>query len=199
MQALESGTILGMALFVAALTVPDMIVLGIVAVLAIRGAIKGFTWQLIRTAGLVGAIWLAGKLNADVGAWISERFDWVPDNTECVVAWFVLMVGAWLLVTFIAHMARGAIKTVNLSGIDRVFGLGLGAVMGIVFATAIFVGYGHFVPNTDLEETLDQSVSAALMGKLIDVALPLVPEPVATEWSETFDEIREAGSNDDGE
>ena len=180
----------------ATLTTPDLIVLGICAVLALRGAIKGFTWQLIQTVGLVGAIWAAGQLNEPVGDWIRDRIDPVPDASVYVVGWCVVMIGGWLLVTFVAHMARGAIRKAELSGMDRTLGLALGAFTGFVIATAIFVGYGRFVSSRKLVETLDASVSARYMAHVIDVALPLVPEPVASDWQSTFDDIREAGDED---
>lgn len=181
---------------IAALENPDLVVLGICVVLALRGAIKGFTWQLVRTVGLIGAIWVAGELNEPVGEWIHGRIDLVPDGAVYVVGWFVMMVGGWLLVTFVAHMARGAIRTANLSGMDRAFGLALGAVMGFVIATAVFVGYGRFVPSRTLVETLDTSISAPYMSRVIELALPLVPEPVASDWQTTFDDIHEAADED---
>ncbi len=44
----------------AALSTPDTIVAVVCAVAAVRGAVKGFAWQVVRTIGLVGALWGAG-------------------------------------------------------------------------------------------------------------------------------------------
>ena len=38
----------------AALSTPDTIVAIVCAVAAVRGAVKGFAWQVVRTIGLIG-------------------------------------------------------------------------------------------------------------------------------------------------
>ncbi len=182
-----------MPLPTAALSTPDTIVLVICVVLAIRGAFKGFTWQLVRTVGLIGAIWAAGALHEPVGEWLGERIDVLPADWNDVAAWLLLVVGAWLLVTFIAHMARGVIRSADLTSTDRVLGFAMGAVMGLAFATVAFVVYGRVATDEQLTKTLEDSHSAQLMGKLLEIAEPVMPNAVCERWEETFDAIKQAG------
>lgn len=175
------------------MSTPDTIVLVICGILAIRGAFKGFTWQLIRTLGLVGAVWAAGWLHEPVGAWMDERFGFLPTDWNPVAAWLLIVVGAWLLVTFIAHMARGAVRTVDLTGTDRVLGFAMGALMGLVFATIAFVVYGRVANNDQLKSTLEHSQSARWMAGFLEVAEPVIPDAVCKRWSDTFDAIKKVG------
>ncbi|MDJ0975601.1 MAG: CvpA family protein [Planctomycetota bacterium] len=182
-----------MSPLLASLSTPDTIVLVMCVVLAIRGAFKGFTWQLVRTVGLIGAIWVAGWLHEPVGAWLDERLDVLPSDWNPVAAWLLLVVGAWLIVTFVAYMARGVVRTADLTSTDRVLGFAMGAVMGLAFATIAFIVYGRVADDEQLTKTLEHSVSARFMAQLIDVVEPIIPGDVCERWGETLDAIKQAG------
>lgn len=182
-----------MPILAASLSTPDTIVLVLCVVLAIRGAFKGFTWQLIRTVGLIGAIWVAGWLHEPVGAWLGDRLDVLPANWNPTAAWLLIVIGAWLLVTFVAYMARGVVRTAELTSTDRVLGFAMGAVMGLAFATVAFIVYGRVADEEQLTRTLEDSYSARLMAQLIEVAEPVIPEGVFDRWADTLEAIKQAG------
>ncbi|MHC5012753.1 MAG: CvpA family protein, partial [Planctomycetota bacterium] len=110
----------------ATLTTPDTIVLIVCAILAVRGAFKGFAWQSVRTLGLIAAFIGAGLWHRRFGAWLDE-VSFLGEDPASWVAWFAIAVGIFLLATFFAWMAKGAMHKVKLGGIDRLLGFGLGA------------------------------------------------------------------------
>ena len=171
----------------------DGIVLAVCVVLAIRGAFKGFAWQAVRTVGLIAALWLAGMFHADVGAWMEQKISILPSAWASTAGWLAVLIGVWLIVGMLAWMARGAVRTVDLTGTDRALGFGLGAVMGLAFATVGFVVFGRIASEKSLTETLTNSHSAQYMARLLDIAQELVPPEICERYCETFDAIREAG------
>ena len=173
----------------AALTVPDTIVLGICLILALRGAWKGFVWQAVRTVGLVGALWGATRFYAPVGDWVNETFAFVPEAASPALAWVLILLGIFLIFAFLAHMARGAIRTAPLSSVDRALGLGLGFVMGLVVCVVIFVAWGHVMKDDELSETLDGSVSARYLAKTVEVLDPLFPEGIRERFRKSLDAL----------
>jgi len=173
----------------AALTVPDTIVLGICLILALRGAWKGFVWQAVRTVGLIGSLWGATQFYVPVADWLNRTFAFIPEAATPALAWVVILLGIFLLFAFLAHMARGAIRTAQLSSVDRALGLGLGAVMGLVVCVVLFVLYGHVAKDDELHETLDGSVSARYLAETVELLDPLFPEVVRDRFRKSLDSL----------
>jgi uncharacterized membrane protein required for colicin V production len=175
------------------LTVPDMIVLGLCAVLGVRGAMKGFTWQLVRTIGLIAALWAATRFYGPVGTWIDGQFP-VPSFAAPMIAWVAVVVGVFLTFKYLAHVVKGAVKSVNMGGIDRALGFVLGAVMGLAFSAAGFVIWGHTAGEDELLSTLEGSVSARFMAQTVDVVKPLFPEEMRTRFRKSLDALDAAAA-----
>ena len=177
------------------LTVPDSIVLVVCLIVGIRGAFKGFVWQAIRTVGLIGALWGATHFHVPIGERLGEWFGFLPTFALPVVAWLLIVVGIFVVFAFLAYMARGAVRTANLTNVDRLFGLALGAVMGLCFCAIAFVIWGFLFLKTDaqLEEALRGSQSARFMTKIIEFVDPLFPDAVRERFGASLKAIEKAG------
>ncbi|MDF1700769.1 MAG: CvpA family protein [Planctomycetota bacterium] len=173
-------------------TVPDMIVLGLGVVLGIRGAMKGFAWQLVRTIGLIAGLWGATRFYEPVGDWLDERLP-VPEMTTPVIAWLGIMAATILVFGFLAFIVKGAVKSVNLGGLDRVLGFVLGGVMALTFAAIAFVLWGHFAGEDELHDTLEHSVTARFMAETVDVVEPLFPVAIRERFRKSLDALDKAG------
>ena len=176
----------------AALSTPDTIVALVCGVAAVRGVVKGFAWQVVRTAGLVGALIGAGAWHEGVGAWLERSFEIIPDAAAPWIAWFAILVLLLLAATSFAYMARGLVKRVRLGGLDRLLGFAAGAAMGLVLVTAGFLVWGSFVRPETLRGTLDGSITVPYMAKVADLVEPLLPDDVRRRWGEvlnTLDEV----------
>lgn len=176
----------------AALSTPDTIVAIVCALAAVRGAFKGFAWQVVRLLGLVGALWGAGAWHERFGGWLDAHVSFVPGAAADWIAWFAIFLGLFLLATWLAWMARGALRTANLSGVDRLFGFLAGGALGLILVTAGFLIWGSFVRSDTLKETLRDSVTVPFMAKVVDVVEPVLPSDVRRRWGDvlgTLDEV----------
>jgi uncharacterized membrane protein required for colicin V production len=176
----------------AALTIPDTIVLAVCLLLSVRGAVRGFAWQAVRTAGLIAALWGATRFYLPVSDWAVDRFDFLPNATGPVFAWLGIAVGVIFLFAFFAYMARGLVKSAKLGSFDRVLGLGLGAVMGLVLCAMGFVIWGQLSGEDQLRSTLEGSTSARFMAKTVEVLDPFFPESVRERFKKSLAAIEEA-------
>lgn len=181
-----------MELLALSLTTPDLIVLGLAAVLGIRGAIKGFAWQLVRTIGLIAGLWGATRFYAPVGDWLDERIAIIDPGPE-VLAWVGILAGTVLVFGFFAWIAKGAVKSIKLGGFDRVLGFVLGCVMALTFAAIAFVMWGHFAGEDELQDALENSISARAMAEVVDVVEPLFPGEIRERFRKSLDALDEAG------
>jgi len=180
----------------AALSTPDTIVVIVCAVAAVRGAVKGFAWQIVRTIGLIGALWGAFAWHERFGAWLEETVPPIPDVATDLVALLVIFVGLLLLATWFAWMAKGALKTIKLGGVDRFLGFGTGAAMGLILMTAGLLFVGSFVPTPTLRDKLEGSVTVPYMAKVVELLEPVLPEYLRERWKGNLDTLDEVVEKD---
>ena len=178
-----------------ALTTPDTIVLVVCVVVAIRGAIKGFAWQSVRTLGLIAALWGATAWYEPVGGWLDERLP-IPSSAVSAVAWVAIALGLFFLISYLAKMARGAVRVADLSGPDRILGLVLGAVMGLVLCTMAFVVWGSFQEDDELKATFKGSISVRYMAQTVGLVEPLIPGPIREHWGDVLHSLDDAVEDD---
>lgn len=175
------------------LTPLDLGVLGLCGLFALRGALKGFAWQAVRLVALFGALWGAGAWYG----WLAERLrswmSFLPEKAVPFVAWGAVFLGLLLLGTYVAHMARGVIRSAELSGLDRLAGLALGAAAGLGLATLLLLvgaaGLNAFGQRQVLDDALVGSVTPPYLGKASEFLEPLLPEGVRELWNDLRREV----------
>lgn len=165
-----------------ALTTPDGIVLALMGYFALRGFLKGFVWQLLRTGGLLMGFGLAAHYDVAVGSFLAHRFSFVPEAASDLVGWAVIVVGTFLVVTLLATLLREAVREASLSGTDRVLGLALGAVLGLGIAAFGFTLWASMKPESEVKKTLAGSRTIEWMAKLVETVKPLFPDGVRERW-----------------
>jgi membrane protein required for colicin V production len=181
-----------------ALTTPDTLVLVACVLFALRGAWKGFAWQAVRTVGLVAALLGAGAWHQRFGVWLDDHVTFLPSAATPWVAWFLILAGLLFVATFFAWMAKGAVHRVELGGVDRLLGFGMGAVMGLVLMTAGFLVWGSWVQEDTLRSTLDGSVSVGWMARVVDTVEPFLPADVAKRWGPVLHTLHGVGGEQPG-
>jgi len=183
----------------ATIATSDAVVALLCGILAVRGAMKGLAWQAVRTVGLIAAVVAAGAGYRPLGGWIEERVSFIPDVAAPIVAWFALFVGVLLVATWFAWMARGAVRTVKLGLADRIAGFAMGAIMGLVLLTIAFLAIGTYLPEAQLRDAMEGSISVRAMAEVVDVAEPLIPEKIKRHWQDALRTLEDMAGKDAGE
>lgn len=110
----------------------DLVLLVVVAGSALLGTVRGFVGAVASLVAWFGAGWFAFHHGAELAFWFSD--DGQPGATELLGAYAVSFIGVVVLVSLVGWGMRKLVHSVGLSGIDRVLGLVLGLLRGVLVA-----------------------------------------------------------------
>ena len=170
----------------AALSTADTIIAIVIAVAAVRGAFKGAAWTIVRFVGFIAALAAAIAWYPGVGAWLDQRIDFIPEKLAYLLAFLGILILVWLIATYFAWVARGAVKRVKLGGIDRPLGFVAGGALGLLLTTVAFLILGNNAPGL-AKDWLEGSVAAPYMRMVVETIEPALPENLRAEWQNILD------------
>ncbi len=122
----------------AAVTGFDWVVLALVGLLAVGGLLQGFTAGLLGLLAWVAAVFAVRLFHEAATGFLAPVVG--GEGTAAFLAFLLLFFGTLLLGRALAAAAGGAARRSAVVGpVDRVLGLGLGALKGVLLAAALFV------------------------------------------------------------
>lgn len=110
----------------------DLVLLCVLIASALLGAFRGFVGTIASLVAWLGAGWCAFHYGAELAFWFSK--DGQPGATELLAGYAMAFIGVLLLVGLVGWVARKALQSVGLTGVDRLLGLGLGLARGLLVA-----------------------------------------------------------------
>lgn len=180
-------------LILAALKTLDWIALGVCLLFAVRGAMKGFAWTAVRSAGVIVAVWAAFRFQIPVATWIGERVQFVPEPARPIVASLAILIGILVVATWLAWLVRGLVKEIRLGDLDRLLGFGLGAIMGLLVLTFGFFVWGQIWPNNEtVANAVEGSYAGQAMAWVTEQIRPLLSEEVIEKWDGVMKYVEKA-------
>jgi membrane protein required for colicin V production len=119
------------------MTALDIAVLLLIGGLAIRGFIAGFVTESLALGALIGGIVAVRLFHAPVTSMLTG---WIHSEYGAALLAFVLVFGVVFgLGKMLARAIGGKTKKSMLGMVDRLLGLGFGAVKGLLVATICYV------------------------------------------------------------
>lgn len=144
----------------------DWVVVALVGFLALGGLMRGFTHEAMSLAGWILAIVVVRLFHEQATNWLVPRTGGEP--TAAIVAFIGLFFGTAFLARLAAGAAGGFAKRSLLGPMDRLLGLGFGALKGLILASALFLltqfATGLFDVEQKPPEWLTESRSAPLLS-----------------------------------
>jgi membrane protein required for colicin V production len=119
------------------------IVLLIIGGSALLGLIRGLVGTLVSTAAWLLAGWVTFEFGGQAASWLSD--DGNPTMTELFGGYALSFVVVMLAVALIGALAKSMVRSVGLSGVDRMLGAALGLLRG-AFLACILVLLMGFTP-----------------------------------------------------
>ena len=106
----------------------DLVLLVVIGGSTVLGLLRGFVGTLVSTIAWLLSGWVAFRFGEQAAFWFSD--DGVPSPSELMggyaATFMVVMVG----VTLVGMLIKSMVKSVGLSGVDRMLGMGLGVLRG---------------------------------------------------------------------
>lgn len=164
--------------FTNGLTGFDWVVVAIVALMAVAGLVRGFTQELLSLAGWLAAALAVRFFHEGVTGWLEPKVG--GEAAAAVIAFLGIFFGVLILSRILAGMAGGFSRRSVLGPMDRILGMGFGAVKGLILVSALFLlaefSTGLFDPESQPPEWLTQSRSAPLLKLSADAMVGWVHE-----------------------
>lgn len=118
----------------------DMVIVGLVLFLAIKGLVNGFSKELFNFLGLIGGIAVAARTHEMVGELIAKQ-DILPTiavDYQKVIGFVVVFLIVWILFNILSSIVAN-FSSDETGVISRIFGYIIGvARYGFIFALIIF-------------------------------------------------------------
>ncbi|HEX5133077.1 MAG TPA: CvpA family protein [Candidatus Krumholzibacteria bacterium] len=156
-------------------TVINIVLLGILAIGAITGGIKGFSRQVIELVGLVVSFFVA----AVIATWLAEQLSShmsMPHAPALVIAFLAVFVGGLVAFHFVAISAQRMIHMSLLGWLDRLGGAVVGLLAAVLVASVITTVVFELPISDDFRAGLEQSSVCAFVhpiaGWLFDAVFP---------------------------
>lgn len=122
------------------MSAPDWMLLGIVALSAVFGLMRGFVGVVVSLVAWLLSGWAALRFGGDVAAWLASPV--MPTATQVLAGHALAFMAVLIVVSLAGWLVRWMMKSAGLSGIDRMLGLALGIVRGGFVACALVLLFG---------------------------------------------------------
>lgn len=134
----------------------DYIIIILLVVAAVRGAIKGFIYEIASLIALIAGVWGAIEFSGATETFLVERLDFTSEHIN-VIAFVITFILIIVLVHFIGKAIEKAVESVSLGSVNRILGL-LFSLCKTAFVLGIIV----------------------ILIEKIDESLPFIPEDDVT-------------------
>jgi membrane protein required for colicin V production len=163
-------------------TIINIVLLGMLAIGAITGAIKGFTRQVIELVGLVVSFFVA----AVIASWLAAKLSGLanlPHAPAPVIAFIAVFVGGLVAFHFVAISTQRMIHTSFFGVFDRLVG-GLLGLLAALLVTSVITTILFELPISDgfrsgLEGSSVCAFVTPIAGWLFDAVFPQERRPMA--------------------
>ena len=156
----------------------DWVVVSLVGLLAIVGLLRGFTQEALSLAGWILGIVAVRMFHQPVTFWLAPKVG--GEASGAIIAFLLLFFGTVIVARLIAGAAGGLAKRSVLGPMDRLLGLGFGALKGLILGSVMFLlaqfATGLFDPDQQLPDWLMESRTAPLLGLSADAMVGWVHE-----------------------
>ena len=136
----------------------DYIIIILVIISAVKGATKGFIYELASLVALVGGIWGAIKFSYATKTYLVERLGMTNSHIN-IIAFVITFVIIIILVHLLAKAIEKALKSVSLGAANRILGFVFSAfkavfILGILVILIEKIDESlPFIPEEDVQES----------------------------------------------
>ena len=147
----------------------DFVLIAVVVVGALMGMRIGLIKAALTAVGLVIGWALAGQLSDKIGGIFGDSLS--NDTLVTVITYGIIVVGALIAASIAARVIKPLLTvfTLGLSSlVDRLGGLALGLLIGLVISGALIVGAARLTYDFDPESIVGENVPAQVLDQVTD-------------------------------
>lgn len=153
----------------------DIAILVVGAVVAFAGWRIGIIRVVITVVGIVGGVWLAGRLYPTVATLLQT---WIEgENLARVVAFVVVFAATLIAASVAAAVIKRILNLLLLGWVDRAAGMALGLVVGLGALAAFLAVLGAF-PVGGMDTVIRESLLGQFLVEKYRLLMGLLPRDV---------------------
>ncbi len=125
----------------------DMFIVGAVAISGLLGLYRGFSTSIMSLATWLFALWLPFRFTDEFSEFLPATVE--SPAVRSIIAAGCLFFGAFFLLSLICFLIRKILGATGLGFADRLLGLGLGGVRGIIIVALLgmLATYSNALPK----------------------------------------------------
>ena len=125
----------------------DLFIIGAIALSSVFGLFRGFFSSVLSLVTWIVALWLPFRFTDEFSTFLPATVE--SPVARSAIAAGLLFFGSFIILSAIGLLVRKAIGITGLGIIDRIFGIGLGAVRGVIFVAllAMLANYSSAIPK----------------------------------------------------
>jgi membrane protein required for colicin V production len=147
----------------------DIVSIGIIAILAIRCAFRGFITEIMSVAALILGI-LAAVFFSKAGAVVFDNYIGLSRWNQ-IIAFIVIFLIVYIVLKLLESIIHKILERIKLEKLDRMLGFILGLAEGAIVVILI-VYLLRVQPIFDLNDLLDASFFAGLVLEIVPIFVP---------------------------
>lgn len=165
----------------------DYVLIAMGAVFAVHGAIRGFTRQIMGLAaaivGLLLACWFYGTAGAFLIPYVSHK------GIANFLGFLIVFVGVQAAGALAGWVLSKFVKTIGLSWMDRLLGVGFGLLKGALIGVVLVVGLTSFAIKP-LPDAVAGSRVAPVLVEIGWVVVALTPKEMRDGFDRTYQNLK---------
>ncbi len=136
----------------------DIIIIVLIIISAVRGATKGFIYEIASLIALIAGVWGAIKFSGATETFLVNRLNFTNQYID-IIAFVITFLLIIIFIHFIGKAVEKIIETISLGAINRIFGLVFSVVktafiLGIVIVVLEKISENvKFMPEEDIQES----------------------------------------------
>lgn len=146
-------------------TIFDMVILGITLVLGLKGLFRGLIKEVFGIIGIIGAIFVASRVSADIGNVIAPILALENQTTIKLIGFIIALIGFWLVVYLLGVIVSKIFSASGLGLFDRIFGFVFGAAK--VFLIFSVIAYSLYQVKAFKNTINEKSKGSIVMPYLL--------------------------------
>ena len=107
----------------------DLLLLVVIGGSTLLGLLRGFVGTLVSLAAWLLSGWASFRFGEHAAFWLSD--DGIPSSSELLGGYASVFVAVVVAITLAGMLVKTLVKSVGLSGLDRMLGMALGLLRGI--------------------------------------------------------------------
>jgi membrane protein required for colicin V production len=167
----------------------DIVLLILFAISMISGFLKGFARIGIGAAvtffGILFAIAFFGVVGSYFQPYVSSL------GVANFLGFVIILVGSSLGGTVLGSLAAKFFRSVGLGWLDRLLGVGVGALRGLLVAIAIVMALVAFTPRPPAKSVVESSIAPYVIDSA-KVLVSIAPKDLREGFFQSYDKIKAA-------